>query len=79
MSDQALLAWAPFVANVTAFIGSSSLSCIGALFFMAERAGSKRATVFIRIVVGSVTGAAPEGPVFESGHRSDRIAMAIVK
>ncbi len=79
MSGEALLAGTPFVASVAAFIGSGGGSFIVALFFSAERAGSKRAAVFFRITVGGVAGTAPEGPVFESGHQSDRIAMTIMK
>ncbi len=78
MSVEALWAGTPFVASVAAFIGYGG-SFIGALFFSAEGAGSERATVFIGITVGGIACTAPEGFVFESGHRSDRIAMTVMK
>ncbi len=77
MSVEALSAGTPFVASAAAFIVSGG-SFIGALFFSAEGAGSERAAVFI-VIVGGVAGAAPEGSVFESGHRRDRVAMTVVK
>ncbi len=78
MSVEALSAGTPFVASATAFIVSGG-SFIGALFFLAQGAGSERAAVFVGSAVGGIAGATPEGSVFESGHRSDRVAMTIVK